>query len=457
MSSETVFQETETVELKKSLAELKEGLVSMAAILNKHGAGELWFGIGPNGKAVGLDVTEKTLRDLSQAIAAHIEPKVYPQVTAQTVADKTCIQVRFSGADAPYFAHGRAWMRVADEDRQLSAKALQNLILEKHRQALHWDSQPCDLPLDALDETKIRRFVERAGLAWDNNPANALTKLELMRDGRLLNAARLLFAKAPPIQLRCAVFANTRSATILDRHDFDGDLLELIDEAQKYILKNIHIGMRLDGMVRVDVPEVSTAALREAVINAFCHRDWRDPDYIHVAVFKDRVEIRNPGNLLDGLTIEAIRRGNVSLRRNPLIADLLRRIQMIEAWGRGMPLMLENAPTAQFRQLGPLFIASFERPSFLVGDGAAETVGKTVGKTVDKAVLTDKARALCALIRLNDRITQKDMAASLELTERGVRYLTDKLQGQGVLQRVGGRKTGRWVLVDLAESGRGEV
>lgn len=153
----------------------------------------------------------------------------------------------------------------------------------------------------------------------------------------------------------------------------------------------------------------------------------------------------------DGLTIEAIRRGNVSLRRNPLIADLLRRIQMIEAWGRGMPLMLENAPTAQFRQLGPLLIASFERPSFGVEETPAETVGKTVGKTVDKAVLTDKERALCALIRLNARITQKDIAAQLDLTERGVRYLTDKLQGQGVLQRVGGRKAGRWVLVDFTE------
>ena len=70
------WTESETCELKKSLAELKEGLISIVAILNKHGAGELWFGVAPNGKAVGLDVTDKTLRDLSQAIAAHIEPQV---------------------------------------------------------------------------------------------------------------------------------------------------------------------------------------------------------------------------------------------------------------------------------------------------------------------------------------------------------------------------------------------
>ena len=444
------LQESERVELKKSLAEQKEGLVSIAAILNKHGQGELWFGVAPNGTALGLDVTEKTLRDLSQAIAAHIEPKIYPQVSAQTIGSKTCIHVRFSGTDAPYFAHGRAWMRVADEDRQLSAKALQNLILDKHRQALHWDNQPCDLPVDALDPAKVRRFVERAGLQWDGDLANALTKLDLMRDGRLLNAARLFFARAAPIQLRCAVFANTNSATILDRHDFDGDLLELIDEAQKYILKNIHIGMRLDGLVRVDVPEVSTAALREAVINAFCHRDWRDADYIHVAVFKDRVEIRNPGNLMDGLTIEAIRQGNVSLRRNPLIADLLRRIQMIEAWGRGMPLMLENAPTAQFRQIGPLFIASFERPSG--GAGEAPESAQNPRETPDKPQRNPREKLL-DLVKAQPELTIPAMAEATGLSVHSVQHHLNVMKAEGQIRRVGARKTGRWEIVDTANTG----
>ena len=68
--------ETETIEYKKSLAELKEGLISIVAILNKHKHGELWFGIRNDGKAVGIDANEKTLRDLSPSIAAHIEPRI---------------------------------------------------------------------------------------------------------------------------------------------------------------------------------------------------------------------------------------------------------------------------------------------------------------------------------------------------------------------------------------------
>ena len=72
-------------------------------------------------------------------------------------------------------------------------------------------------------------------------PLKESETVELIKDGKLLNPARLFFG-IKPIQLRCAVFMTTESSTIIDRHDFDGDILELIEEAQNYILKNIHNG-----------------------------------------------------------------------------------------------------------------------------------------------------------------------------------------------------------------------
>ena len=74
--------------------------------------------------------------------------------------------------------------------------------------------------------------------------------------------------------------------------DFEGDLFYLIEKAEGYILKNIHIGMKLEGLRRIDVPEIDKAAFREAIINAFCHRDYREFDSVNIAVFKDRIEIR---------------------------------------------------------------------------------------------------------------------------------------------------------------------
>ncbi len=463
--------ETETTEFKKSLAELQQGLISLAAMLNKHGQGELWFGIAPNGNAVGLTISEKTLRDVSQAIGAHIEPRIYPVIAEQKVGDKSCLYIRVTGQQKPYFAQGRAYIRVADEDRQMSARELESLILKQNRAALRWDNEPSALTVDALNETKIRKFVERARLPWDN-ASNALTKLDLLHEGKLTNAAGLFFTDTP-IQLRCAVFASTSSATIIDRHDFDGDILELIEEAEKYTLKNMHIGMRLEGLRRVDVPEISREALREAIINAFCHRDWRDPDYIQIAIYKNRIEIRNPGGLYDGLTLEEMRKGNVSHRRNPLIAELFRRIEMVEAWGRGMPLILENAPDVEFKEIAKLFVASFARPSFAMETSpemlettleTPETTLETPETTLETSETTlepqgttletpnnhpenTNARVL-ALIRQQPGITTPALATAIGLSTDGIKYHLTQLRRSGKLRHVGPTKGGHWEIIE---------
>jgi ATP-dependent DNA helicase RecG len=452
--------ESETAEFKTSLAELKQGLISLVAMLNKHGQADLWFGITPSGKPAGLMANEKTLRDVSQALAAHIEPRLYPEITSVDVAGKTCLRVQATGHQKPYFAHGRAYIRLADEDRQMSARELESLILKRNSAAMRWDNEPSNTALGELSEDKIRRFLERAGLPWDST-ANALTKLGLMQGAQIVNAARLFFAHQP-IQLRCAVFASTTSATILDRHDFDGDILQLIEEAEKYILKNIHIGMRLEGLRRVDVPEISRAALREAIINAFCHRDWRHPDYVQIAIYKNRVEIRNPGGLFDGLTFEEMRRGNVSHRRNPLMADLFRRIDMVEAWGRGMPLILQNAPNVEFREIARLFVASFERPSAVavttpeIAPTTPETTPETVSTTPETAAWLQKntKERLVQLLREQPQLSAPAIAAALGIGKDGVKYHLNQLKQTGKLRRLGPTKGGRWEVTEPDAKGK---
>jgi ATP-dependent DNA helicase RecG len=119
--------ESEILENKRSAAELKkEAIISIVAIFNKHGSGDLYFGIRNDGLIVGQMVSVNTLREVSQAIANHIEPNVYPEVSEAVIDDKQCICVSFSGIDAPYFAYGRAYIRVADEDKQMSKAELES-------------------------------------------------------------------------------------------------------------------------------------------------------------------------------------------------------------------------------------------------------------------------------------------------------------------------------------------
>lgn len=122
--------------------------------------------------------------------------------------------------------------------------------------------------------------------------------------------------------------------------------------------------------------EIDKAAFREAIINAFCHRDYREFDSVNIAVFKDRVEIRSPGLLYGGLTIETIRTKMVSERRNELIAEMLHRVHFIEKWGRGIKLILSKEPDTKFSEIGTKFITTFIRKSYYESKKVVEGVGK---------------------------------------------------------------------------------
>ncbi len=154
-------KESETLELKKSTAELKEAVVSVASILNKHRAGSLFFGIKNDGTVVGQTVSEHTLRDVARALSEHIEPRIYPHVGKVRLNGMDSVEVRFSGNDAPYLAYGRAYIRIADEDRQLSARELEKMFLNRAKGDSRWETELSDKKLSAVDTATIRQLVRK--------------------------------------------------------------------------------------------------------------------------------------------------------------------------------------------------------------------------------------------------------------------------------------------------------
>ena len=447
----TKYEETETVELKKSTSELKEAVISIVAMLNKHQHGEVWFGVKNDGTVAGQQISDKTLRDISQSIADHIEPKIYPVIEQVTVDDKQCIKVQVEGKDYPYYAYGRAYIRVGDEDRQLSARELENLILEKNRERLRWDTEVCvKASLEDIGPGKLKSFLKLCGLKFDSVP-NSLEKLNLVRDGKLLNAAVLCFSRKPEkffpnARLRCAVFGTLDTTFTISMQDFYGDAFYLIKKAEEFILEHINIGMRLEGLLRVDVPEIDREAFREAIINAFCHRDYREYDSVNIAIFKDRVEIRSPGLLYGGLTIDTIRKKMVSVRRNELLAELFQRSQHIEKWGRGIKMILEREPATEFEEVGTVqFVTTFKRknvdPRFT--DEIPGTSGKTSGKT---------SGIILEAIRQNRAVTIPELAQITGVTARSVERNIQQLQLQNCLRRVGPAKGGYWEIVEVENS-----
>jgi ATP-dependent DNA helicase RecG len=292
----TSLNESETLELKKSTSELKEAVISIASILNKHQKGALYFGIKNDGEAIGQSITNSTIREISKTISDGIEPKIYPKIEKIRINSKDCIKIEFAGQEAPYYAYGRAYIRVGDENKKLSARELENLILKKNKDKLKWDKEICKKSeLHDISSLKLKKFLNEAGLEH-HSVKDSLEKLDLIKEDKLVNAAVILFGKNPNkffpnAKLRCAVFAKTDTSLIIDRQEFEGDLFYLIEKAEEYVLEKIHIGMKIEGLRRIDVPEINKEAFREVIINAFCHRDYYEYDSVNIALFKDRLEI----------------------------------------------------------------------------------------------------------------------------------------------------------------------
>lgn len=168
------------------------------------------------------------------------------------------------------------------------------------------------------------------------------------------------------------------------------------------------------------------------------------------------------GRINDFLSIDDLRKGNVSQRRNPLIADLFRRIEMVEAWGRGIPLILEKEPDVEFKEVATLFIASFGRPSFKnAGEVGKEKVQKTIQykheatkETLKKHQRTPKEKIL-AVISAQPSISIREAAVQCEMSFYSIQHHINKLKKAGVIRHVGPTKAEHWEVLKGRSDGSG--
>ena len=347
-------QESEFVEFKKTTSEIKEGMVSIAAILNKHGHGELYFGVGNDGEVTGQDVSEATLRKLSQAIATSIRPAIYPTIEALDDGGRGYIRVAFSGFEVPYACKGKYYVRVADADVQMSQEELSRMFLYARAREVPWDQWESSRPVADVDEAELRAYVERGNSCGRirfqyAGAENALSRLALIRNGKLTNAAEVLFCPSRGIGLKMGIFANHARTEVLDMRQEHGTLFALVREAEHYILMNTRRRFVIRGTgPREEIPELPPEAVREALYNAFTHRDHLSSASVQVEIYSDSVEITNPGWFIEGQDPAAHLSGedNSSLSRNMLIAQTLHKSRDIESFGTGIPRIREACKAA---------------------------------------------------------------------------------------------------------------
>jgi ATP-dependent DNA helicase RecG len=371
--------EGQRLELKRSLAELETGVRTVAAFANTEG-GHLLFGVRDSGEIVGVTVGQTTRERVVNMIRDNTDPVLYPSVEYVEVQGITVIVVAVEESDnKPHLAFGRAYRRVGAVDVQMTRDEYERLLLQ--RRQVEFDRQPVEAATYAdLDEAKlawyVRQRAERRGVrAPATSPRETLINLgALVEEGGELVPTKgglLFFGRDPQrfiphSEVRIARFKGTTMGHFIDNADLRGTLPEMIDEAERFIRRNTRVAAKVVGFKRREVTEYPYEAVREAICNAVCHRDYfMDGSTVRIMVFDDRIEVNSPGSLPPGVTVENIDRKHVL--RNKFIANYLYDIYYIEKWGTGITkmrrLMREHGLAEPvFEDLGSFFAVTFYGP-----------------------------------------------------------------------------------------------
>jgi predicted HTH transcriptional regulator len=307
----------------------------------------------PEGRTLEFKRDLSSLRPILKTLVA-FAPALLPDIETVEVGGNTLLVVHVARWPGPYYLKADGpetgvYVRLGSTTRRADAAAVAEM--KRADTSLAFDQSPCiGAVLEDLDLDAARQAFKKVGRTID------LAKLQslgvIVRHGRERvpsNGGIILFGTPeardrhfPDAVFRCARFHGTEKVHFLDRQDIEGSVLVGIEDTQKFIARNTRLAAKIEGLRRQDIPEYPRVALREALVNAVAHADWSARgSQIMVAVFSDRIEIQNPGQLPFGMTVEDIKAG-VSHIRNRVIARVLHELDYMETWGTGYKRMRED-------------------------------------------------------------------------------------------------------------------
>ncbi len=355
--------ESETLEFKGTTSQRRAASQALCAMLN-HRGGRVLFGVEAGGRVIGQQVSDHTIEEVAQELR-EIDPPAFPSIERVSQANglEVLVVSVSTGHNRPYSYRGQAYRRVGNTNQVMSRDEYNRMLLERVHGEQRWENQPiADWSVADLDEAEITRTIEEAirrGRVVEpgtREPGEILRGLGLVKEGRLLRAAAVLFGRAgrleaefPQCLLRVARFAGTDKTEFRDNRQLRGNAFDLLLGAERFLTEHIPVASRVVSgrLDRLDEPLYPPLALREALANAFCHRDYSiGGGSVGVAIYDDRLEVTSSGTLHFGLTPEALFEPHESLPWNPLIAGVFYRRGIIEAWGRGTIKMAELSLSA---------------------------------------------------------------------------------------------------------------
>lgn len=424
--------ESDSLEFKEGFD--KEALETVSAFANTRG-GELLVGVSDRGEPNGVRLGKGTVEDWINRISQSSDPRVIPETETAQVDGKTVVVVRIKEQPLkPVAMKGKCFRRVGKSNRLMTSRE----IADMHCQSTDtsWDKLPArDAGLEDLDQDKVKRFIARANetgrkkIPGDEDPLQVLEKMELVKEGKPTWAAFLLFRSEEKrfhtqSALHCGRFKE--ETVVIDDRMIEETLVEQIDEAMDFIRKNTNVKFVMTGKPQRDqVWDYPLDALREALINAVCHRDYTIPSNAEVRIYDDELIIWNPGGLPLGLTIYDLYKPHRSILRNKGIGAVFYDMGLIEQWGSGIGKMRDlcekaKLPAPSFEEYQNGFQVTFRK------DVYTEEYLRKLGLNDRqiKAVMQIKVEGsinLASFKELAPEVTDKTLYRDLQnLVERGV-------------------------------------
>ena len=350
--------ESETLEFKRSTAELRRAGETLCAFLNGEG-GQVLIGVAPDSKVVGQQVADTTLRDIA-ATLGRFEPPAHIEIERVDVGEgRTVIVLEAPSAReyAPFVFEGKPYRRVGSTTTVMSQEEYARLLLDRSHSRHRWENRPAvGVRLEDMDHEEILRTRQtaieqrRLSAGTSMDVGDILDRLGLRVDGQLTQAAQMLYGTRflpdyPQALLKLGRFRGTTiTGDILDNKQEYLHAFAMVREAIAWLDRTLPLAARFPkgSILREDRLPVPADALREVILNAVIHRDFnRAASYVAIAVFDDRIEVRSVGDFPAGIRAEMLSKEHPSILRNPLIAGAFHRTGAVEVWGRGTNRVIE--------------------------------------------------------------------------------------------------------------------
>lgn len=355
--------ESKTLELKKTTGELYKGMETACAFLNSDG-GWLIFGITPSLRIIGQNVTDNTKQEVANVIRK-IEPAIDVEVEYIELPEKPdyyIIAIYFDSnnfKNGPYSFDGRAFYKVESTTALMPRQMYEERLKLSNPQRFSWENTPNseitigDINTELLYQTLHDGIGSRrihASAMTLQDPMKIMLKLGIARkDGIILNAANVLFGNEPTLlhsqcKIRLARFEGIDKRVFRDQTVCEGNLFEQYDAVMDFCLKHLNLSGRMDSKFRQDTLTVPYEAIKEATINMLCHRSWNAENTTpSLAIYDDRIVFQNPGAFPLGMTWQNFVNDQIgSIPANPTIANVFYRRGTMEAWGRGIGLIMDS-------------------------------------------------------------------------------------------------------------------